>query len=425
MLKSSDFVVHLPSPHPRQRAFIDSSAKRKVIRAGRRSGKTVGISILAVQRFLAGKRVLYGAPTTEQVERFWVTVSAALAEPIAGKLFYKNETEHVIELPGTERRIRAKTCWNSDTLRGDYADLLLLDEWQLMDEDAWGVVGAPMLLDNNGDAVFVYTPPSLHSRSVSKASDPRHAAKLFQRAQQDTTGRWATFHFTSRDNPHISAEAIGELAADMTERSYRQEIMAEDIEDAEGALWKREQIEASRVVVMPELQRVVVGVDPAITSGATSNETGIIVGAIGADGEGYVLNDASLVASPDGWARAAVAAYSRHQADRLVAEVNQGGEMVGATLHTVAPNVAYKAVHASRGKAIRAEPIAALYEQGRIHHVGTFPELEDQLCQWVPGNDSPDRLDALVWAFTELMLEPPAMQPGRVVYTERANISPF
>ena len=104
----------------------------------------------------------------------------------------------MIERPGSDQRIRAKTAWNADTLRGDYADLLILDEWQLMNEEAWEVVGAPMLLDNNGDAVFIYTPPSLHSRSTSKARDPRHAAKLFQRAQADTTGRWEVFHFTSQ-----------------------------------------------------------------------------------------------------------------------------------------------------------------------------------------------------------------------------------
>lgn len=185
-------------------------------------------------------------------------------------------------------------------------------------------------------------------------------------------------------------------------RLGRQELGGEVLEDAEGALWQRENIEQHRVVKMPELQRVVVAVDPAATSGADSNETGIIVAALGIDGQGYVLNDATLAGSPDAWARAAVAAYSRHHADRIVAETNQGGDMVEATIRTVDANVPYRGVHAARGKTIRAEPIAALYEQGRVHHIGTFTELEDQLCQWVPGNDSPDRLDALVWAFSDL-----------------------
>jgi len=218
------------TPHSHQQAIIDSQAKRKIIRAGRRSGKTVGIAILAVQKFLAGYRVLYTAPTTEQVDRFWYEVTTSLAEPVTAGVLYKNETEHVIEREHTENRIRAKTAWNANTLRGDYADLLIFDEWQLMDEDAWEVVGAPMLLDNNGDAVFIYTPPSLRSVGVSKAHDPRHAAKMFREAQKDATGRWQAFHFTSHDNPYISGEALQELIQDMSKQSYRQEILAEDDE---------------------------------------------------------------------------------------------------------------------------------------------------------------------------------------------------
>ncbi len=184
----------------------------------------------------------------------------------------------------------------------------------------------------------------------------------------------------------------------------RQELLAELIEDAEGALWKRGQIEALRVVKAPELRRVVVAVDPEATSGEDSAETGIIVAGEGLDGHGYVLDDRSLRASPHQWATAAVTAYHVYKGDRVVAEVNNGGEMVESTLRTVDNAIPYKALHASRGKQTRAEPVAALYEQGRVHHVGAFASLEDQLCQWTPGDKSPDRLDALVWALTELML---------------------
>jgi len=168
-------LIHTRTPHEHQQRFIDSPAKRKVIRAGRRGGKTVGMAIAAVEAFKDGLRVLYAAPTAEQVGAFWYEVKLACHDAIEAKLLYKNESEHIIEVPGTKNRIRAKTAWNADTLRGDYGDLLIFDEYQLMSEDAWGVVGVPMLLDNNGDAVFIYTPPSLHSKSVTKASDPRHA----------------------------------------------------------------------------------------------------------------------------------------------------------------------------------------------------------------------------------------------------------
>ena len=195
----------------------------------------MGVAIMAIEEFLAGRRVLYGAPTIEQVDRFWYEVSTALSEGIDGGYLKKNETEHFIEKPNSEQRIKAKTCWNSNTLRGDYADLLILDEWQLMAEDTWDEVGAPMLLDNNGDAIFIYTPPSLRASGVSRARDPRHAAKMFIRAQEDTTGRWEAFHFTSHDNPHISEEALDEITSDMSREAYLKEILAED-DDAQLSL---------------------------------------------------------------------------------------------------------------------------------------------------------------------------------------------
>jgi phage terminase large subunit-like protein len=196
-------------------------------------------------------------------------------------------------------------------------------------------------------------------------------------------------------------------------RLGRQELYAEILEDAEGALWKRDELERNRVRKAPELKRVVVACDPAATSTEEANETGIIVAGVSREGHGYVLDDKTTRASPLKWAEAAVTAYHMFRADRLVAEVNQGGEMVRSTIATVDAKVAYKAVHATRGKQTRAEPVAALYEQGKVHHVGMFADLEDQLCQWTPGAPSPDRLDALVWALTELMLD--AEKPRTVV----------
>lgn len=410
--------VTLPTAHPKQRAFIDSPAKRKVIRAGRRGGKTVGVAIFAVESFLRGKRVLYAAPTSDQIARFWSEVTKALAEPIKKGGFSKNETEHVIERKGTEQRIRAKTAWNADTLRGDYADELILDEWQLMDETAWTEVGAPMLLDNDGNATFIYTPPSLHSRSTTKARDPQHAAKLFKKAKADTSGRWAAFHFSSHDNPHISSVALSEITKDMTALAIRQEIDAQDIDEAPGALWKRTDIEKNRVVKAPDdLSRVVVGVDPNASS--TGDECGIITE--GVKGEDYYcLADDSVQGSPETWARAVITAFFRHKADCVVAEKNNGGEMVESVIKQAVinaraagediGNVPVRLVWASRGKATRAEPISATSEndeklnrKGRDHHVGTFGLLEDELCLWMPGDPSPNRLDAKVWAMTELM----------------------
>lgn len=394
--------VHLPKPHPKQNKFIISTAKRKIIRAGRRSGKTVGCAILAVEEFLKGGRPLYGAPTQEQIDRFWTTCKRALVNPIKAGVFIKNETLHTIERPGTEQRLKAKTAWNADTLRGDYASLLILDEFQLMNESAWNEVGAPMLLDNNGDAIFVYTPPSIRSRRYSKATDPLHAAKMYKKAVIDKTGRWEAFHFNSMDNPHLSEKALAEIAQDMTQLSYRQEILAEDIEAMPGALWALKMIDDTRVTEHPSLIRIVIGVDPEATSGEKSADTGIVACGLGNDGHGYVLGDYTIQGTPNVWGSDTVKAFFKFQADRIVAEQNNGGEMVEFVIRTINPNVPYKAVHASRGKVTRAEPIAAFYEQGRIHHAGFFPELEDQMTNWVPGMKSPDRMDAMVWGFTDL-----------------------
>jgi len=396
----TEYAIHLPKPHPKQNQFIVDKSKRKVCRAGRRSGKTVGVSIKAVRDFLSSSRILYAAPTQEQVERFWVTVIKALQEPIDSGIIYKNESRHLLEIPGTETRIRAKTAWNADTLRGDYADELILDEWQLMDEDAWGLVGAPMLLDNNGNATFLYTPPSFHSRSVTKARDPQHAAKLFKRAENDKTDRWKTFHFTSLDNPHISRQALEDITQDMTSAAVRMEIMAEDMDEAPGALWKRSDIDDTRVTKHPDLVRILVGVDPSATSGG--DEAGVITAGKDADDHGYVIADDSLQGSPNTWAKAAVSAYHKHQADGIVAESNQGGEMVQETINTVDPTVPVTLVHASRGKATRAEPVAARYEQGKIHHCGDYPILENEMCLWIPGQASPNRMDSLAWVISAL-----------------------
>ena len=216
--------------HEKQKQFVESKAKRIIVKAGRRGGKTLGLAIKALRAFRDGKRVLYAAPTIQQVEAFWYEICRALREPIDAGVLKKNESEHSIELPGTKQAIRAKTAWNADSLRGDYADLLILDEYQMMSENAWNDVGQPMLLDNNGDAVFLFTPPSLLSTGVSKANDPRHASKLFKQAQADTTGLWEAIHFTSHDNPFISHEALGIITTGMSLDSYRREIMAEDDE---------------------------------------------------------------------------------------------------------------------------------------------------------------------------------------------------
>jgi phage terminase large subunit-like protein len=207
-------------------------------------------------------------------------------------------------------------------------------------------------------------------------------------------------------------------------RLGRQELYADVLDDVEGALWQLAVIDEHRVTnetlerIGSHLSQIVLAIDPAVTSGEDADETGIVgagrtssnwcpVCGSTSSAHGFVLGDWTVQASPDTWARAAVGAYDLIEGDRIVGEVNNGGELVALTIRTVDPHIPFEAVHASRGKRIRAEPVAALYEQGRIHHLGTFPELEDQLTTWTPdATDSPDRMDALVWALSSVMFAP-------------------
>ena len=207
---------------------------------------------------------------------------------------------------------------------------------------------------------------------------------------------------------NLSPAALAELRQRYEgTRLGRQELYGELLLDTPGALWSLRDIDATRIkeADLPELVRIVVAIDPAVTSGENSDETGIVVVAKGADGRGYVLADRSCRDTPSGWAHRAIQAFNDYSADRIVAEKNQGGDMVEQTVRSVMPSAPYKGIVAKVGKRLRAEPIAALYEQGRVSHVGAFDLLEDQMTSWLPDSGySPDRLDALVHGLTELGL---------------------
>jgi len=211
------------------------------------------------------------------------------------------------------------------------------------------------------------------------------------------------------DNPFFPGELEAERLHDKaTKRDRYAHIWLGEYEPmAIGAIWDRQTIHAGRRRELPELNRIVVSVDPAVSAEAGSDEHGIVVCALGEDQRGYVLDDVSLKGTPKQWAERAIATYDRWEADAIIVERNQGGDMVKHTLMSVRPDVPIIEVVATRGKHVRAEPVAALYSLGRISHVGTFPKLEDQMCQMTAagyeGNGSPDHCDALVWGFTELM----------------------
>lgn len=217
---------------------------------------------------------------------------------------------------------------------------------------------------------------------------------------------------------HLSDAFFSEIAALYEGTALgRQELMGELIEDVSGALWSWSMIEAARISMAPPLTRIVVAVDPPATSGPDADACGLVVAGVGeAGGEqvAYVLADRSAAGlSPRQWAARCLAAYREYEADRIVVEVNQGGDMAKAVIAQVDPSAPVRGVYATRGKRLRAEPVAALYEQGRVRHVGALPALEDQMTTFTgERGKSPDRLDALVWALTDLLVKPAAPRPG-------------
>ena len=280
-----------------------------------------------------------------------------------------------------------------DGLRGPQFDAAWCDElakWKHASE-VWDMLQFAMRLGERPCSVVTTTPRPI---------------PLLKRLLADdgvVVSRTTTFDNSS----HLAKPFLDEVLARYGgTRLGRQELNGELIEDDPDAIFKRDIIEARRVRVAPELRRIVVAVDPPAGFGAKNNACGIVCAGLGVDGRCYVLDDCSAKGlRPAQWAKRIVSLYHARAADRVVAEINQGGAMVEQVLREVDPELSFRSVHATRGKKARAEPVAALYEQGRVSHVGGFAELEDEMCSAISeGMKSPDRLDALVWAVSDLML---------------------
>ena len=288
-------------------------------------------------------------------------------------------------------------------LRGPQFDCAWVDElakWKKA-EDAWDMLQFCLRLGDDPRQVVTTTPQN---------------TKML-RQLLDEPGTVKTTAPTSANRVYLAEGFLEKVTAKYRgTRLGRQELEGELLTDLEGALWNMDELDARRLRDTPELDRLVVAVDPPVTSGGSADECGILVVGVTMDGppqnwRAFVLEDASLTgATPQKWAEHAVAMVHKHAADRLVAEVNQGGDMIETLVRQVDPLIPYRGVRATRGKVVRAEPVAALYEQGRVHHVGGFAALEDQMCQMslkgFEGQGSPDRVDALVWALFDLMIEP-------------------
>jgi len=388
-----------------------SDWKTWIVLGGRGAGKTMtGAQWIRYQAL--GKKPIASNPAT-RIALIGPTLGearAVMVEGVSGLLAVHTDAERPEFLSSQNKLIwpsgsigQIFSAEDPDSLRGPQFDVAWCDElakWNNLQE-TWDMLQFGLRLGDNPRTIVTTTP---------------RPVKLLKQLLADV-GTLITKASTHDNAGFLAPSFIGEI-----ERQYggtrlgRQEISGEMIEDNPDALFQRELIEEMRVRITPPLERIVVAVDPPVTSNNKSNSCGIICAGLGEDGRAYVLDDATVQqAKPMVWAKKAVATYHARQADRLIVEVNQGGEMVSTIIAEVDSNVAVKSVHASRGKHLRAEPVAALYEQHRVSHVGPFPELEDEMCVFeqriAKGRASPDRVDALVWALNELLLTPKAANP--------------
>lgn len=388
--------------HPGQIPPKDRSWSVYLMRSGRGGGKTRAGSEWVLQRVRDGYRsIALVGKTAADVRDTMIELGESSIMKVA------RPHERPLYEPSKRRLVfptgAVAVAYNGDEpdqLRGPQHDSAWVDELAKFryPEECWDNLMFGLRLGPNPQAFVTTTPRPIPI-----------IRKLI--ADKDTIDvRFSTFDNAENLSP-IFLQRVRERYEGT--RLGRQELYGEILDDNPGALWKRDVIENLRVREHPPLVRIIVAVDPAVTHNEDSDETGIVTAGIAASGHCYVLDDSSLQGSANQWAVAAVRAYHKWEADRIVGEVNNGGDLVEVNIRTVDPTLPYEAVTASRGKLIRAEPVSALYEQGKVHHVGTFPQLEDQMVEWVPGERSPDRMDALVWAITKLIPAAQTADPSR------------
>ena len=378
-------------PTVKQREFLEAPERFRAYVGGVGAGKTVA-GALEVLRQPAGTTGIVAAPTYPMLRDVALRTLLEIAGPLVRAV---NRAEMTVELVNGTRAL-FRSADNPDALRGINAGWVWLDEGAYVRLRAWDVL-LGRLREFPGRAWVTTTPRGrnwIYDRFGTSRPDHR----------MTIAPTW--------DNPYLPPSFVGTLREAYTALQQRQEIGGEFVENV-GAVFRPDWIEAGRRRDYPDLVRLVIGVDPAGSHRAGSAETGIVVAGRGADGHAYVLEDASGRLDAPQWAARVGDLYDEWDADAVVAERNYGGDMVVATLRAYGgPQLRVITVNASRGKAVRAEPLAAPYEQNRVHHVGTaleFKILESQLTGWDPNDDgavSPDRMDALVWALTDLLVVP-------------------
>jgi phage terminase large subunit-like protein len=388
--------------HPAQADFIGGDERFSCFLGGIGAGKTTAGAVKALRYLRPGSLGLVVAPSYRMLrDASWRTAlevwqGLGLAEQIL-----RGDELRVVFANGAEALFRSAE--DPERLRGPNAAWAWIDEGALCHPDTWPVTIGRLRQHGSAGPCWVTTTPKPFN--VGQGRGENWVRRVFVTERTDEA---ALYRASTASNPFLPSAFVQSLRSQYTARLARQELDAEWVTDVVGALWTYEMI--VRVQAPRDLPRVVVAVDPSGGSSAENDEQGIVVAGLGVDGRGYILADRSCRLSPDGWGRRAVQAYVDFAADTIVYEKNFGGEMCEAVVKTAARamgvTVTTKAVNASRGKAVRAQPVAALYEQRIISHADVFAELEEQMTSWTPeSGTSPDRLDALVWALSELLVK--------------------
>jgi len=377
---------------PEQIVEIPDDKDTLLLLCGRGFGKTWYVSNKAIDLALSepGSRIALWAADYGSLKKVNFLGESGIISQINPNIAYDfNKSDLILKFENGSQ-ITGYSCEALERSRGSQSSHSVVDElaaWQYAEEG----LEAAKLINRLGRNPLMYIATTPRPTQIIKSLCSNPYVEVIKG--------------TTMDNYFLTPKYAEALRRELTDRMFRQECLAEILDDNPYALWRMTDIEVCRLVKAPELRRIVVGVDPAVTSNEASDETGIVVCGIDYNGHAYVLEDCSMTAaSPEQWARRVQEAYHKWDADAVVAEVNQGGDMVETVILQKSRAMRVIKVRATKGKEVRAEPIAAIYERHECHHVGRHDKLEQQMTEWDPVNSkkSPDRMDAMVWAISEL-----------------------
>ena len=381
------------------------NARFIIVACGRRWGKTKGVANGAIEWMIEGQKILWGDTISSNIDRY--VDRYFKPELIKAEINYSwSAQKKLLELNDFGGYIDFRSADRPENWEGFGYNKIILNEAGIILKNDYLFTNAvlPMLMDNKGSKLYAVGTPK---GKVNKAGSEHRYYSMYKRCLENDP-LYQLYQFSSYDNPFLSKEDVQALEDEMrlmNANMVQQEIYAQFIDGASGELWDEVIIERQRLKVCPMLERVIVAIDPATSNTETSDETGIVVVGKDALGNGYVIADESGKYSPEAWASIAISLANKYNADCIVAEKNQGGDMVDSVLRSMGCQVRIKLVTATKGKYVRAEPIYSLYEQGKVFHVGYNSKLEAQMCMFTSDvKNSPDRVDAMVWGLTELML---------------------